>query len=203
MNPGSSLALNVDMDKFMQQAVTDGNLADVLKEVYVYCQAKFNVTPLGKAVTARAVADVKKQGKLKNALFSGSLGQLALSTEAVPNNIDTGRIAATLSGIHVLADAVDKMGTIIINVDTWTADDADQLLRAHCDAEIAATCLIAFAHKEFPEHTEELLAPLADLVFDARPLGSGANFMCCKLDLIKKEEDKRQCAGMSAFRLCK
>ena len=80
-------------------------------------------------------------------LFSGSLGQLALSTEAIPNNIDNGRIVGVLEGLVKLSDLSEIVGTIVINSDVWTNDTATDLQRADKDAEVSAACLVAWHHK--------------------------------------------------------
>ena len=136
-------------------------------------------------------------------LFSGSLGQLALSTEAIPNNIDNGRIAGVLEEIVKLRDLSDLVGTIVINSDAWTGAIATGLHRADKDAEVAAACLVAWLHKTHAEETEELKIIFADLIFEARPMGVGAKLMCKKLDIIRGEEKKRDYIGMSAVRMTK
>ena len=136
-------------------------------------------------------------------LFSGSLGQLALSTEAIPNNIDNGRIAGVLEEIVKLRDLSDLVGTIVINSDAWTEATATGLHRADKDAEVAAACLVAWLHKTHAEETEELKIIFADLIFEARPMGVGAKLMCKKLDIIRGEEKKRDYIGMSAVRMTK
>ena len=136
-------------------------------------------------------------------LFSGSLGQLALSTEAIPNNIDNGRIAAVLEGLTNLRDLSEMLGTIVINSDAWTNDTATDLQRADKDAEVSAACLVAWQHKESTSDTEALKTIFADLVFEARPMGVGATLMCKKLEIIKGEEKKREYTGMSSYRMTK
>ena len=136
-------------------------------------------------------------------LFSGSLGQLALSTEAIPNNIDNGRIAGVLEEIVKLRDLSDLVGTIVINSDAWTKATATGLHRADKDAEVAAACLVAWLHKTHAEETEELKTIFADVIFEARPMGVGAKLMCKKLDIIRGEEKKRDYIGMSSVRMTK
>ena len=136
-------------------------------------------------------------------LFSGSLGQLALSSEAIPNNTGVGRIAGVLEQLATFSGLSELIGTIVINSDAWTNDTATDLQRADKDAEVAAACLVAWQHKELAPQTEELKMIFADLVFEARSMGVGALLMCKKLDIIRSEEKKREYTGMSSFRMTK
>ena len=136
-------------------------------------------------------------------LFSASLGQLALSKEAIPNNTDSGGIVGVLDQLGKLSDLSDLLGTIIINADAWTADTAADLQRVEKDAEVAAACLVAWQHKDHASETDELKVIFADMVFEARHMGTGAKLMCSKLGMISKDEVKRDYVGMSFYRLSK
>ena len=74
----------------------------------------------------------------------------------------------------------------------------NQLKHMYADAEIAAACLLAWVHREHAAETAELKLIFSDLVFEARCMGTGAKFMCQKLEIIKIEEAKRDVIGMSS-----
>ena len=102
-----------------------------------------------------------------------------------------------------LSDLSDHLGTITINADAWTADEFVDLQRVEKDAEVAAACLVAWQHKDHASETDELKLIFADMVFEARHMGTGAKLMCSKLGMISKDEAKRDYVGMSFYRLSK
>ena len=53
----------VDTYKFFQDCVTKNTVATTLKEAFDYCQATFNLTPLGSQVAKRDVGEVKEKSK--------------------------------------------------------------------------------------------------------------------------------------------
>ena len=53
----------VDTYKCFQDSVTQNNVAASLKEAFDYCQATFNLTPLGNQAAKRDVGDVKDKSK--------------------------------------------------------------------------------------------------------------------------------------------
>ena len=61
-NDGSGL-MKVDYCKFFQDAVTKSTVAETLKEAFDYCQATFDLPPLGGQVPNREVSDVKDKCK--------------------------------------------------------------------------------------------------------------------------------------------
>ena len=122
--------MKVDMVKYFQDLVMMGELAAELKQAYDYCQDKFNLRSLCKAIPDRPVADVKQLAKQGKVLFSASLGQLLLSSEAIGSNNDTGRIAGILEHLLKLSDLSEMLGTIVVNADSWAGGDAQGLERA-------------------------------------------------------------------------
>ena len=136
-------------------------------------------------------------------LFSASLGQLALSKEAISNNTDSGGINGVLEQIGKLSDLSELLGTIVIYADTWTAETAKDLQRVDKDAEVAAACLVAWQHKDHASETDELKVILSDMVFEARSMGTGATLMCSKLAIINGDEARRDYIGMSCYRMAK
>ena len=61
-NDGSGL-MKVDYCKFFQDAVTKSTVAETLKEAFDYCQATFDLPPLGGQVPDRDVRVVKDKCK--------------------------------------------------------------------------------------------------------------------------------------------
>ena len=55
--------MKVDTYKFFQDEVTKNTVAATLKEAFDYCQATFNLTPLGIQVPTRDVSEVKDKVK--------------------------------------------------------------------------------------------------------------------------------------------
>ena len=158
LNPVDSLAVKENMKDFLEKTVMHQTLNADLTAAYAYCQIAFKGDAIGKAVPIRSTEEVKSLaigGGIKP-MFSGSLGHLALNLEAIPSNVDSGRIAAALARITVLADLSEVIGTVVINVDVWSADRPDQLQRAQADGEIAAACLLAWKHREHAAETAEL-----------------------------------------------
>ena len=66
MNGKSHNAL--DTYKFFQDSVTKDTVAATLKEAFDYCQATFNLTPLGNQVAKRDVREVKDKAMHSKAL---------------------------------------------------------------------------------------------------------------------------------------
>ena len=60
---GGNELMKVDTYKFFQDAVTKNTVEATLKEAYDYCQATFNLPPLGNQVPNRDVRDVKDKCK--------------------------------------------------------------------------------------------------------------------------------------------
>ena len=64
---GSGLP-KVNYCKQFQDAVTQCTVAETLKEAFDYCQANFNLTPLGNQVAKRDVGEVKDKSKRSKVL---------------------------------------------------------------------------------------------------------------------------------------
>ena len=60
---GGAELMKVDTYKFFQDCVTKNNVTATLKEAFDYCQATFNLTPLGSQVAKRDVGEVKEKSK--------------------------------------------------------------------------------------------------------------------------------------------
>ena len=60
---GGNELMKVDTYKFFQDAVTKSTVAETLKEAFDYCQATFDLPPLGGQVPDRDVRVVKDKCK--------------------------------------------------------------------------------------------------------------------------------------------
>ena len=60
---GGNELMKVDTYKFFQKEVTKSTVAATLKEAFDYCQATFDLPPLGGQVPNREVSDVKDKCK--------------------------------------------------------------------------------------------------------------------------------------------
>ena len=60
---GGNELMKFDTYKFFQDAVTKSTVAETLKEAFDYCQATFDLPPLGGQVPNRDVRDVKDKCK--------------------------------------------------------------------------------------------------------------------------------------------
>ena len=60
---GGNELMKVDTYKFFQKEVTKSTVAATLKEAFDYCQATFDLPPLGGQVPNRDVRDVKDKCK--------------------------------------------------------------------------------------------------------------------------------------------
>ena len=60
--------MTVNTYKFFQDSVMKSTVAATLKEAFDYCQATFNLTPLGSQVATRDVKEVKDKSKRSKVL---------------------------------------------------------------------------------------------------------------------------------------
>jgi len=192
--------------------VEKGTVEVALADAFTYCSA-LDPTPLGKAAGARTFAAVLKEateGKHSgtSTMFSGALAQLNLTETALPDNLNIGRVRATLADIRKLSDLRQIVGPIVVNVDSIpaTSTDVQDILRANKDAEIAALCCAVHWISQDPAYAVEdvafVKAGTRDLIFDGRCFGQGAQATCNVLNLVDKEEASRQTLGLSAARTC-
>ena len=184
-----------EMMKELNDAMLDPTFPRILQDALAYAQQEFALAPAGKTATIRTISDVKNSTS-NGCLFSGSLGQLSLSTNAVAVCVDFGRLRKLNEDSDTMANLISGMGPIVINLDAWSATTQAGLLRAHLDSEIQIICLQCFLLKNNVESTALLKVLLADLVFDGQHFGHGAAFLAAKMALIQKDEARRAYTGI-------
>jgi len=94
------------------------------------------------------------------------------------------------------------LNTIIVNLDTWTADTAEDLHRCNCDVDVAVLSLIRYWCRDDEMLIAEIDAVATDLTFDCKRFGIGSKLHNQKLKMIDQAEATRNTAGMSGWRLC-
>ena len=133
-----------DVTARFKKAIADGTLSVILEKAFTAVLRNVSTVSVGKACAIRDVADVKAVAGAavpeQSVLFSGTLSQLDLQSAAA-STIDCGRVSQLLACAYV-SDLRSMLSPVIINLDTWTGDTAEGLMRCNCDAEVAALAVL-------------------------------------------------------------
>ena len=209
---GRTEPLEVDVCKLFKEAVLTGEVDNIIKKAFEYCQVELQGPPLGHASPVRPMADLlsfagqdTSRSGLTSTIFGGCLHHVALATHAIGQSTDVGKVGKLLEGFTSATDLKVCVGVLIVNLETMGDHESEKgfLTRAHKDPEITAACLVVYFHREAATVVKQALRTAAcDIVFDGRCLGNGTEFECHKLRLIEKEEQAREVLGLSSRRKC-
>ena len=94
------------------------------------------------------------------------------------------------------------LSQIIVNLDTWTADTAENLHRCNGDADVAALSLLHYWCCDDTVLIAAINGVATDMTFDCKKLGIGSKLANQKMKMNDREEAKRNTAGMSGWRIC-
>ena len=199
-------------EKLMQLIMND-RLHSEVQSAVEFVKTRVPMTPKGKQVGARTLADIRDQlTELDSTtIASGSLTALQLEVNAV-GTLDAGRIHYLMTAADTTAELRKLIGTIVINGDLLppaapdvpdgeggrVVDQPLNLSRLNKDAEVHTLCLLIYWTK-----SQALIDLASDLVFEYVHGGIGSKSTTYSLRLINKEEEKRKATHFIYCRRCR
>ena len=96
---GRTEPLEVDVCKLFKEAVLTGEVDNIIKKAFEYCQVELQGPPLGHASPVRPMADLlsfagqdTSRSGLTSTIFGGCLHHVALATHAIGQSTDVGKV---------------------------------------------------------------------------------------------------------------